>query len=146
MKKLLILMLVACSGLFASAQVRSIIVNKIDGTQTQINIVQNMQVTFAKSQITIGTQTFNRSDVANWTYSTASAVSTVKSDAQKPFKQIGNVLSFNANASVMVFGVDGRMVISNPAVIAGSNLSLDALANGIYIVKVNGNSFKIVKK
>jgi hypothetical protein len=73
-------------------------------------------------------------------------VSSVNGDAAKLFRQIGNNLVFSASANLAVFSIDGRMVIANTSVAQGESVSIADLAAGIYVVKTNNTTSKIVKR
>lgn len=146
MKKLLLLMLGLSIAIGASAAMQSIVVTKTDGSKVEITITDATKIKFAEGNITFGDQSFPRSEVSMWSYSANTGVSSVKVDASRLFTQAGSELTFKVNANVMVFAVDGRLVVANPTVQAGSVVSLGNLANGVYIIKVNNASYKIVKK
>jgi hypothetical protein len=144
-KSLLLLSLLLASQIAGAEGYKTISVITKDGNTTAVDIAEQTQIKFSGTQITFGDKTFNRADVVKFSYVKGSGTAAVKTGAERPFRQVGNSLIFSTDANATIFAVDGRKVISDK-VEAGSSISLASLATGVYIIKVNNETFKIAKR
>lgn len=144
-KSLLLLSLLLASQIAGAEGYKTISVITKDGNTTAVDIAEQTQIKFSGTQITFGDKTFNRADVVKFSYVKGSGTAAVKTDAERPFRQVGNSLIFSTDANATIFAVDGRKVISDK-VEAGSSINLASLASGVYIIKVNNETFKIAKR
>jgi hypothetical protein len=144
-KSLLLLSLLLASQIAGAEGYKTISVITKDGNTTAVDIAEQTQINFSGTQITFGDKTFNRADVVKFSYVKGSGTAAVKTGAERPFRQVGNSLIFSTDANATIFAVDGRKVISDK-VEAGSSISLASLATGVYIIKVNNETFKIAKR
>jgi hypothetical protein len=87
----------------------------------------------------------NLSKIVYYSNGTITGVNAVNTDSRL-YRQIGDNLVFSASANLAVFSIDGRMVIANTSVAQGESVSIADLAAGIYVVKANNTTSKIVKK
>lgn len=121
-----------------------------DGSITNVQLKEQPKVTFIGDKLVITTSSkslqFDRNDVQHFTYAKANSVNGVNVDKSKSFSQQGETLIFNSlksDSHVQIYCIDGRLVKSVTA--SGCfELNLDSLNAGIYIVKVNGTSTKII--
>ena len=87
----------------------------------------------------------NLSKIVYFANGVVTGVNAVNTDSRL-FRLIGDNLVFSASANLAVFSIDGRMVIANTSVAQGESVSIADLAAGIYVVKANNTTSKIVKK
>jgi hypothetical protein len=75
--------------------------------------------------------------------STPLTISTINND--KGFTWDGTTLSLNGlTGKVQVYQANGALIVSD--LVNTQSLNLSYLAKGIYVVRVDGRSFKIAKK
>ncbi|MCH4155254.1 MAG: T9SS type A sorting domain-containing protein [Muribaculaceae bacterium] len=144
-KSLLLLSLLLASQFAGAEGYKTISVITKNGNTTAVDIAEQTQIKFSGTQITFGDKTFNRADVVKFSYVKGSGTVAIKTGAERPFRQVGNSLIFSTDANAAIFAVDGRKVISDK-VEAGSSISIASLATGVYIIKVNNETFKIAKR
>ena len=153
--KLLLLLCVGFMPFWALAEPTVVMVWNTDGTEnTSFALSDAPIVAFPSGKMTItvkGTETsFEFAKVSKLTYTSPSALKGVKDESGKPFQMSDNSLLFSAGnkgSKIMIVGSNGIMVLQKP-VKAGETLSipLGKFAAGIYVVKVNDITYKIVKK
>ena len=143
MKRLLLLMLLAGSYITMQAdQVQALIVQLKNGSQTAFFLKDKPQVKFDGTNLkvtsTVGDTSFALSDVLRFTY------------AKKDPTGIGDVLvisQLKANGDVSVYALDGKLLRQLKASHAGTyRLNLSELPAGLYLVKADNVTYKIVKR
>lgn len=140
MKKLLLSLLCAFLGLTAGAQsLDYIVLQKADGQQVSLPVA-GLKITFNQQTLhaVSGQQTadFQLSDMAKMFFSaTPTAIEHVTSSQEKVRIVNGKLLvDAPAGTKVTVYTLDGRQVEGN------------SLPHGIYLVKVNGKTYKLMAK
>lgn len=129
---------------------RSVIVHMIDGSTTAVALEADMtmrltetSVEFASTENT--TVTLDKKTVESMSFSEMSGISNVVNDAGE-FNFSGNALHISGLADgsiVAVFDVSGHCVSREVANNGKYELHLGSLSAGVYIVNVNGVSYKI---
>jgi len=152
MKKFTIAIMLLCgSWLISKAGYESVTVKMNDGQNVTIELSDNLNVTFNNESmlVTGGSNdvTLSKSDIQSFTFNDVSALTAPGQDgAGVAFG--GDALHFTGigdNSAVKVYNAAGALVSTH---IASGNfsLSLSSLSPGVYIVTVNGLSYKILVK
>lgn len=123
-----------------------------DGTTTRVNLADYPKVIIKDGYLQFyNTEMrfiFTRSKVVSFTFSDNTGVADVNVDTKPAFTRQDNMLIFDNlknDSSIMVYGIDGRIEMSQ---YASGDFSID-LGNfgaGIHVVNVNGISTKIIIK
>ncbi|MBE6317719.1 MAG: T9SS type A sorting domain-containing protein [Bacteroidales bacterium] len=153
MKNLLLAMALIAIALASYAKgYEGILVTMVDGTTATINFDENPIIKLKPEKLVvqtdIATTEFDRSKVARFNYVgdvTTRVDAVVKNDV-KVFNKGGVLLFANlpVNSEIRLFSADGKLLKRD---ISTDNyvLNITDFSSGIYIVKVNGVSTKIVK-
>ena len=123
-----------------------------DGTTTAIELYTRPQVTFEGDRVVVAspvaTMSYAAADVLRFTYSINGVPNSIGEVQASPAE--GEQLTFDAAAdasSVQLFAEDGKqMPVSLTTVNGRASLSLSSLPAGVYVLKVNGRTSKIVKR
>ncbi len=151
---LLVLLTVFCVGTRA-AQVETLVVKLKNGSETAFFLKDKPQVKFEGTNLKVtssaGDATFALADVLQFTYDkrdTSGINETVTEPTGVIFKDDVLVVSqLKVNAVVSVYGLDGILVRQWKAPHAGTfRLSLSELPSGLYLVKVDNITYKIMKR
>ena len=151
---LLVLLTVFCVGTRA-AQVETLVVKLKNGSETAFFLKDKPQVKFEGTNLKVtssaGDATFALADVLQFTYDkrdTSGINETVTEPTGVIFKDDVLVVSqLKVNAVVSVYGLDGILVRQWKAPHAGIfRLSLSELPSGLYLVKVDNITYKIMKR
>lgn len=126
-----------------------------DGSKAAYALIDKPKVTFTETDLIISTKevevNFPLDDMDRFTYevSDITAIRDLKTDEVK-FKMDGESLLFpalRANSSVSIYTLDGHQVFKKEIQIAGEySFPLSNLKAGVYLVTVNGLTYKIVKR
>ena len=156
MKRFLLLMLLTVSySAMQADQVQSLIVQLKDGSQTAFFLKDKPQVTFdgpnLKVTSTAGDTSFALSDVLRFTYAKKdpTGIDEMVTDPTGVDFQ-GDVLvisQLKANGDVSVYALDGKLLRELKASHAGTyRLNLSELPTGLYLVKADNVTYKILKR
>lgn len=134
----------------ASAKV--LVVTTMDGTQSTYYLNGLPRVTVEKPYLVVQTATtqisFELNQLKRMHYEAApplpTAIERVESQKEDSREQI-NFSNLPADAAVSVFTLDGKQLYSRPADHHSLSLPLATLKSGVYLVKVNGVTYKIRK-
>jgi len=134
MKRLFLLFTILCTAIMARAEDKSLFITFNDGSKAEFSLTQNPSITIADDLLTVeaggSTLTYELWRVSKFTFGTSTAIRDVKSDYIK-------------GDNIRVYTLDGK-VVSVP--VSQGEFNLDGLSKGIYIVNINGNTFKITKR
>ena len=144
------ILMVLCAKAATNFNVVSIHLN--DNTHVDLMINDQLKMSFTETHLTVeGAETevsFERSKLAKFThsYKADSGIEAVKGDGQVDVK--GDKIMFYglpAGTSVDVYNLGGVNVKS---VVAEGDyeLNLNGLSSGVYVVRAQGNSFKVTVK
>ena len=133
---------------------KTIIVATLDGTTMEYLIDQNTKVRIEKPNLVVETEgvvlNFELENMSQVRYGQrwVSAISQTTMDNGQPFKWDNETIFFDnlpKNTQIEVIAADGKQVMSRQ--LSGeTQLSLDKLTNGVYLVKVNQTTYKIIKR
>lgn len=151
---LTVLLSVLPVSLFADT-VTSLVVVKKDKTTATFELATKPQVTFEGTDLKIidegnATTFIPLADIVRYYFEThdASGITEIKSDGTTIDYQDGVLVlsGLKSGTSAQVFSTDGRMVQTLTANYNGTfRLSLSSLPTGVYVVKVNDTTYKILK-
>lgn len=125
-----------------------------DGTQVAYALNEEPKVTFTENSMVISSKgievDYPLQDMARFTYGNeVNAVIDLKTD-KSPFKLDGESLLFLAlrpNSTVSVYSQNGTLVSQKTVRQGGEYVfPIGNLANGVYVVKVNGVTYKFLKR
>ena len=129
MKRLFLLFTILCTAIMARAEDKSLFITFNDGSKAEFSLTQNPSITIADDLLTVeaggSTLTYELWRVSKFTFGTSTAIRDIKGD------------------NIRVYTLDGK-VVSVP--VSQGEFNLDGLSKGIYIVNINGNTFKITKR
>lgn len=156
MKKLVLLvlsLLPLASLSYGQSNQSALIVNHKDGTQTRVELSTRPNVTFQNDSVNIAstsvTLKYAVADVARFTYeNVGSGILSTKNDAT--YRMDGDNLYFTGIATadkISLYTAEGKLLpVKLLSSASGFCLSISGLPSGIYLLKVNGRTAKIVKK
>lgn len=132
------------------------VVNGSSGSPVAVSLSQIRSVKFAGSSIqlflldeSVGTLTiaYDGQSSIKFADEAPTGIDLPKANKGAEIAYAGNTLSAKGldGASVTLYGVDGRQVM-HFADWDGSPVNLATLSKGVYVLKVNNQSFKILKK
>lgn len=157
MKKELLLSLMLFFSLFAKAEEPAphLVVWAKDGTKVAYALAEKPKVTFTETDLVITANgvevNYNLEKMARFTYedNTSVAITNLQTD-ESLFKLDGESLLFpalKANSTVSVYSLNGTIVFKKTVRKNGEYaFPLSNLNAGVYMVNVNGLTYKIVKK
>ena len=133
---------------------KTIIVSTLDGTTMEYIIDTNTKVKIVKPDLVIETEgvvlNYELEKMAKLRYGkkfVASGIEGVTDDSQ-PFKWEDETIYFDhlsENTLIQVYTTDGKQVLSRRCS-GNAQLPLNSLIDGVYLVKVNENTYKILKR
>ena len=151
MKLPLLLILSLLSALSAYADDASVVIKQKSGGETVLQLANNPVITFSGEDMVVTTDLTSISiplaDVDSYTFSDGtSGIKPVKSAPQ--FADGHIILSgMAAGAEVSVYTPDGRLFSRQRADGSGrADISLASLPKGMYVVRTQDNSIKIINK
>ena len=135
MKRLFLLMAVVCATLVTQAQGQSLFITFNDGSKAEFAMADNPAISMADGIMTVeagsNTLTYELWRVKQFTFATSTGIRNI------------SVSDIHVNSdSVRIYTLDGKAV-NMPA--SQGEVSLDALAPGLYIININGNTLKFMK-
>lgn len=154
-RKLLLLIAVFFSlSVMAEDVPTDLVVWAKDGTKVSYKLDESPKITFTDENLVITTNSvevnYELSQMARITYERTDLTGIINVDGKKvnPFNFTGESLLFpasNTDVTVKIYSTDGKLVIDHN-VRKGDTLafSLNFLNKGIYMVSVNGVTYKIV--
>ena len=132
---------------------QTIIVATLDGTTMEYLIDKETKVKLEKPNLVIETENVvlnyeleNMKQVRYGKKFVTTGIQNVQND--QPFKLEDETLFFKdlpENSQVGIYTTDGKAVVSRQCS-GDASLSLNSLPSGMYIVKINNESYKILKK
>ena len=154
--KLLVLLLsFFCLSAMADEPKTQLVVWAKDGTKVAYALAENPKVTFTETDLVITTKgvevNYALVNMARFTYENeiVTAVTNLQTGALS-LKLDGESLLFpalSANSTVSLYSLNGTLIFSKTVRKAGEySFPLSGLNTGVYVVTVNGLTFKIVKR
>lgn len=155
MKKGILIFFALCLGLVVKAEMQLVVWAK-DGSKVAFALSEEPKVTFNENSLMINSNTvsvsYNLQDMAKFTYedSEGQGIKNLENDKSSSFKFDGEMLLFpslKAGSSVFIHSLNGSLVFSRIIETAGEySFPLSQLGAGVYMVTVDGLTYKIVKK
>lgn len=157
MKSKLLLSLLLGFSIFAKAENNptNLVVWAKDGTKVAYALAEKPKVTFTETDLVITAKgvevNYSLENMARFTYESndESAIINLQTD-ESPFKLTGESLLFpalKANSTVSVYSLNGTLVFKKTVRQNGEYaFPLSNLNAGVYMVNVNGLTYKIVKR
>ena len=157
MKQKLLLVLLSCFSLSAMADEpkTQLVVWAKDGTQVAYALAEKPKVTFTETDLVITANgvevNYTLENMARFTYedNTSTGITNLQTD-ESTFKLDGESLLFpalKANSTVSVYSLNGTLVFKKNVCQNGEYaFPLSNLNAGVYMVNVNGLTYKIVKR
>ena len=153
MKKTILSVILMAFGVLSHAEsYEGILVTLVDGTTTTISFSEKPVIKFQSDKLVVHSDAvsteFDRSKVSRFNYvgDVTTRVDVVVKNDVKVFNKGGVLLFANlpVNSEIRLFSADGKLLKRD---ISTDNyvLNITDFSSGIYIVKVNGVSTKIVK-
>ena len=154
--KLLVLLLsFFCLSAMADEPKTQLVVWAKDGTKVAYALAENPKVTFTETDLVITTKgvevNYALENMARFTYENeiVTAVTNLQTGALS-LKLDGESLLFpalSANSTVSLYSLNGTLIFSKTVRKAGEySFPLSGLNTGVYVVTVNGLTYKIVKR
>lgn len=156
MKKIL-LSLTFCLSIIAKAEDNptNLVVWAKDGTKVAYALAEKPKVTFTETDLVITTKdvevNYSLENMARFTYEVndATAITNLQTD-KTSVKLDGEFLLFpalKANSTVSLYSLNGKLVFNKTVRMTGKySFPLSGLNAGVYLVNVNGLTYKFVKK
>jgi len=136
------------------AQSQQLVVWLKNGEKIHYDLEERPKTTFSDANIVITTNTLETNypleQVLRYTYENVSTDIRILPDNQIRISQNNNVLTLEnlkSNTSVQLFSIDGKLLETHKASSdAPISISLKAYPLGVYIIKANGVTYKMMKK
>ena len=155
MKKLILFLSLLCFGLSIQAET-NLVVWKKDGSKVAFALTEKPTVTFSENSLMINTATvsvsYDLEDMAKFTYEDpeSQGIRNIENDKYSSFKFDGEMLLFpslKAGSKVAIHNLGGVLVFSRTIEVAGDySFPISHLDKGVYVVSVDGLTYKIVKR
>ena len=134
---------------------QTIIVTTLDGTTMEYLIDKETKVKLEKPNLVIETENVvlnyeleNMKQVRYGKKFVSTGINSATVENDQPFKLEDETLFFKdlpENSQIGIYTTDGKTVVSRQCS-GEASLSLNSLPSGMYIVKINNESYKILKK
>ena len=144
-----------CLATMAEENKTHLIVWAKDGTKVAYALAEQPKITFTETDLVITSNgvevNYTLENMARFTYESNdnTAITNLQTD-ESPFKLNGESLLFpslKANTTVSIYSLDGTLVFKKTIRQNGEYaLPLSNLIAGVYMVNVNGLTYKIMKK
>lgn len=155
MKRLLLILFLLCFGL--SIQAETILyVWKKDGSKVAFSLMEEPKVTFSENSLMINSNkvsvSYKLEDIAKITYYNPrwQVIKNIENDKVSSFKFDGEMLLFSslkAGSKVAIHNLGGVLVFSRFIEVTGDySFPISHLDKGVYVVSVDGLTYKIVKR
>ena len=152
MKKLFLIMVVACSGLVANGQTQTLVLHHSDGSTTDVELFVNPRVTFVGNKLLVNSSVldleYTLGDVVSFSFKgEGTAVENIAAEAD--CEQQNGRLVFNGIAMadrVAVYTTNGvRIPVEVTIESDRAVIPLTALPQGVCLISVNGKTAKFVR-
>ena len=155
MKKLILFLSLFCFGLSLQAET-NLVVWKKDCSKVAFALNEEPKVTFSEKSLMINSNTvtvsYDLEDMAKFTYedSESQGIGNVENDKESSFKFDGEMLLFPSlkmGSKVSIHNLGGVLVFTRTIEAAGDySFPISHLDKGVYVVSVDGLTYKIVKR
>lgn len=144
-----------CFGLSLQAET-NLVVWKKDGSKVAFALTEKPKVTFNENSLMINTTTvsvsYDLEDMAKFTYEDPGeeGIRNIENDKESSFKFDGEMLLFpslKAGSKVAIHNLGGVLVFARTIEAAGDySFPISHLDKGVYVVSVDGLTYRIVKR
>lgn len=144
-----------CLSSFADEPTTELVIWSIDGTQVAYALVDKPKITFNETDLVISVNDidirYNLYYLERITYNNSTGIEKIDLKTDEPlFKLDGESLLFpslKANSTVSIFSLSGSLVLRKTISCNGEYIfPLSNLNTGVYMVNVNGLTYKITKR
>lgn len=156
MKRTILLALLPLTSMMAMANepITQLVIWAKDGTKVAYALAEKPKLTFTESELVVKTDnievTYALEKMSRFTYESGSITGITDLRTDTPFSLINEALVFPAlpaNSMVSVYSLNGSPVFKKTVRTAGEYaFPLSGLNTGIYLINVNGVTYKIIKK
>lgn len=154
MKKIFAFLFALCCIFVAQAQdVQSLDITKTSGTTEQLAVKNVKKITFADGNMVVtkadgNTASYVITEINKITFGTVTVDGIVNkaigTDKFVSYSSDKNVINFKGEGTAQVYNVKGQL-IKSVSVKGNSSLNIADLTKGVYVIKLNNQSAKIVK-
>ena len=138
----------------ANEPITQLVIWAKDGTKVAYALAEKPKLTFTESELVVKTDSieviYDLEKMSRFTYENGSVTGITDLRTDTPFSLINEALVFPAlpaNSSVSVYSFNGSLVFKKTIKTSGEYaFPLSGLNTGIYLVNVNGVTYKIIKK
>ena len=151
MKKIALSLLIALSFISAkAADGKSLFVSFNDGSKIEFALSTLPEVTFGNDKMTVKSTTTTASyelwKVSTFTYGTTTGIKQVETNNKFAFEG-DRIIVDGTNNKISTFALDGKAIKLSPTTAEGKTIiNLNALTNGVYIIKINNKSIKVARQ
>lgn len=145
MKFYAVISFILCSFAYIFAENKALCVSLNDGTKATFTLAKKPVITFSAENVVISSDNFNttylKSDVKSFTFvpDENGNVNEI-ADNNSYYTFVNNIFSANAD-NILIYNISGQLIKTGDRIV-----SLQDSSNGIYIVKVNNQTIKIIKR
>lgn len=151
MKKIALSLLIALSCISAKAtDDKSLFVSFNDGSKIEFALSTLPEVTFGNDKMTVKstatTASYELWKVSTFTYGTTTGIKQVETNNKFAFEG-DRIIVDGTNNKISTFALDGKAIKISPTTAEGKTIiNLNALTNGVYIIKINNKSIKVARQ
>lgn len=151
MKKIALSLLIALSCISAKAtDDKSLFVSFNDGSKIEFALSTLPEVTFGNDKMTVKstatTASYELWKVSTFTYGTTTGIKQVETNNKFAF-EVDRIIVDGTNNKISTFALDGKAIKLSPTTAEGKTIiNLNALTNGVYIIKINNKSIKVARQ
>ena len=151
MKKIALSLLIALSCISAKAtDEKSLYVSFNDGSKIEFALSTLPEVTFGNDKMTVKstatTVSYELWKVSTFTYGTTTGIKQVETNNKFAFEG-DRIIVDGTNNKISTFALDGKAIKLSPTTAEGKTIiNLNALTNGVYIIKINNKSIKVARQ
>lgn len=151
MKKIALSLLIALSCISAKAtDDKSLFVSFNDGSKIEFALSTLPEVTFGNDKMTVKstatTASYELWKVSTFTYGTTTGIKQVETNNKFAFEG-DRIIVDGTNNKISTFALDGKAIKLSPTTAEGRTIiNLNALTNGVYIIKINNKSIKVARQ
>lgn len=151
MKKIALSLLIALSCISAkAADGKSLFVSFNDGSKIEFALSTLPEVTFGNDKMTVKstatTASYELWKVSTFTYGTTTGIKQVETNNKLAFEG-DRIIVDGTNNKISTFALDGKAIKLSPTTAEGKTIiNLNALTNGVYIIKINNKSIKVARQ
>ena len=151
MKKIALSLLIALSFISAkAADGKSLFVSFNDGSKIEFALSTLPEVTFGNDKMTVKstatTASYELWKVSTFTYGTTTGIKQGETNNKFAFEG-DRIIVDGTNNKISTFALDGKAIKLSPTTAEGKTIiNLNALTNGVYIIKINNKSIKVARQ